>query len=101
MALLPLCTFARCDMGFRCKTISRNTLANANATRPWQIYADLAQHLIAMARPLYAKEPLGVPVPADHEGRHRFAAVDWLPDADALDGSARAMKELVGRWVGR
>jgi len=38
-----------------------------------------------------------VPVPADHEARHRFAAVDWLPDADALDGSARAMKELVGR----
>ena len=24
-------------MGFRCQTISRNTLANANATRPWQI----------------------------------------------------------------
>jgi Domain of unknown function (DUF4372) len=22
-------------MGFRCKTIARNTLANANATRPW------------------------------------------------------------------
>lgn len=47
-------------MGFRCRTASRNTLANANATRPWQIYADLAQHLIAIARPLYAKEPLGV-----------------------------------------
>ena len=24
-------------MGFRCGTISRNTLANANETRPWQI----------------------------------------------------------------
>ena len=34
-------------MGFRCQTISRNTLANANATRPWEIYADFAQHLIA------------------------------------------------------
>ncbi len=45
-------------MGFRCSTISRNTLANANATRPWQIYADFAQHLIAMARPLYASELL-------------------------------------------
>ncbi len=44
-------------MGFRCQTISRNTLANANATRPWQIYADFAQHLIGIARPLYAKEP--------------------------------------------
>ncbi|MFZ6761036.1 IS4 family transposase, partial [Undibacterium sp. Ji50W] len=38
--------------------------ANANATRPWQIYADLAQHLIAMARPLYASEPFGVDLDA-------------------------------------
>ena len=51
-------------MGFRCQTISRNTLANANATRPWQIYADFAQHLIGMARPLYAKEPLGIDLDA-------------------------------------
>jgi hypothetical protein len=47
-------------MGFRCKTIARNTLANANATRPWQMYADFAQHLIGIARPLYAAEPLGL-----------------------------------------
>ena len=47
-------------MGFRCKTISRNTLSNANAVRPWQIYADFAQHLIGIARPLYADEPLAV-----------------------------------------
>lgn len=51
-------------MGFRCQTISRNTLANANATRPWQIYADFAQHLIAIARPLYANEPLAVELDA-------------------------------------
>lgn len=51
-------------MGFRCATISRNTLANANATRPWQMYADFAQHLIGMARPLYASEPLGVDLDA-------------------------------------
>lgn len=51
-------------LGFRCKTISRNTLANANATRPWQIYCDLAQHLIAIARPMYAQEPLGVDLDA-------------------------------------
>jgi hypothetical protein len=51
-------------MGFRCQTISRNTLANANATRPWQIYADFAQHLIGMARPLYANEPLGIDLDA-------------------------------------
>lgn len=51
-------------MGFRCQTISRNTLANANATRPWEIYADFAQHLIAIARPLYANEPLAVELDA-------------------------------------
>jgi hypothetical protein len=51
-------------MGFRCATISRNTLANANATRPWQIYADLAQHLIGIARPLYVNEPLGIDLDA-------------------------------------
>jgi hypothetical protein len=51
-------------MGFRCQTISRNTLANANATRPWQIYADFAQHLIGLARPLYAQEPLGIDLDA-------------------------------------
>ena len=46
-------------LGFRCKTISRNTLANANSTRPWAVFAELAQHLIAIARPLYADDPLG------------------------------------------
>ena len=51
-------------MGFRCQTISRNTLANANATRPWQIYADFAQHLIAMARPLHASEPFALDLDA-------------------------------------
>ena len=51
-------------MGFRCKTIARNTLANANATRPWQMYADFAQHLIGIARPLYAEEPLAVDLDA-------------------------------------
>lgn len=51
-------------MGFRCKTISRNTLANANATRPWQMYADFAQHLIGIARPLYANEPLAADLDA-------------------------------------
>jgi hypothetical protein len=51
-------------MGFRCATITRNTLANANATRPWQIYAEFAQHLIGVARPLYAKEPLALDLDA-------------------------------------
>jgi hypothetical protein len=51
-------------MGLRCKSVSRKTMANANATRPWQIYADLAQHLIAMARPLYAQDPLAIELDA-------------------------------------
>jgi hypothetical protein len=51
-------------MGLRCKTVSRNTLSNANATRSWQIYADFAQHLIAMARPLYVKEPMAIDLDA-------------------------------------
>ena len=40
--------------------IARNTLANANATRDWRIYADFAHSLISIARRLYAQEPFGV-----------------------------------------
>ena len=39
--------------------ISRNTLCNANTLRDWRIYADFAQVLIKIARPLYAEEDLG------------------------------------------
>ena len=41
-------------------TVSRSTLADANETRDWRIYADLAQVLIAKARTLYANETFGV-----------------------------------------
>src|SRR5271157_771067 len=40
--------------------VSRSTLADANELRDWRIYADLAQVLIAIARPLYANESFGV-----------------------------------------
>ncbi|MEX2488502.1 MAG: IS4 family transposase, partial [Pseudomonadales bacterium] len=46
-------------LGFR-SNVARNTLSNANAVRDWRIYADFAQHLIAIARPLYADEDLGL-----------------------------------------
>lgn len=46
-------------MGIRGK-VSRNTLAHANQVRDWHIYADFAQTLIAIARPLYANESFGV-----------------------------------------
>src|SRR5881296_1526543 len=40
--------------------ISRSTLADANETRDWRIYADFAQSLIRTARHLYVDEPLSV-----------------------------------------
>lgn len=40
--------------------VARNTLANANKVRDWRIYADLAQVLIGIARPLYADQDLGL-----------------------------------------
>ena len=46
-------------LGIR-STVARNTLANANAVRDWRIYADFAQSLIGIARPLYAEETFGV-----------------------------------------
>jgi len=45
-------------MGFRGK-VSRSTLADANETHDWCIYADFAQVLIHIARPMYASESLG------------------------------------------
>jgi hypothetical protein len=46
-------------MGFRGK-IARSMLADENEARDWRIYADFAQVLIAIARPLYALDPIGV-----------------------------------------
>ena len=40
--------------------VSRSTLADANETRDWRIYADFAHTLIATARTLYAREEFGV-----------------------------------------
>src|SRR5437588_5460201 len=46
-------------MGFRGK-VARSTLADANENRDWRIFADFAQVLIGIARPLYAQDPIGV-----------------------------------------
>ena len=46
-------------MGFR-EPVRRSTLADANETRDWRIYAEFAQRLIAQARKLYAGEDLGL-----------------------------------------
>ena len=50
-------------LGFR-GHIARSTLADANETRDWHIYADFAQVLIGIARPMYATEPLGIDLAA-------------------------------------
>jgi hypothetical protein len=46
-------------MGLRGR-VARSTLADANETHDWRIYADFAQVLIGIARPLYAGDPIGV-----------------------------------------
>ena len=46
-------------MGFRSR-IARSTLADANETHDWRIFADFARHLIGIARPLHVKDPIGV-----------------------------------------
>jgi hypothetical protein len=44
--------------------VRRSTLADANETRDWRIYADFARSLIEIARPLYADTELGLDLDA-------------------------------------
>jgi hypothetical protein len=46
-------------MGLR-TAVTRSTLADANESRDWRIYAEFAQALIRTARALYAQEDLGL-----------------------------------------
>jgi len=46
-------------MGLR-QAVSRSTLADANESRDWRIYAEFAQRLITQARQLYATDSFGV-----------------------------------------
>jgi hypothetical protein len=46
-------------MGLR-EPVRRSTLADANESRDWRIYAEFAQRLIAQARRLYATESFGL-----------------------------------------
>jgi hypothetical protein len=63
LADIEVCLRSRHDqlyrLGFR-STIAHSTLADANSSRDWRIYHDLAQGLIARARRLYASEAFGV-----------------------------------------
>jgi hypothetical protein len=62
LADIETCLRSRPDqlyhMGFR-SMVAHSTLADANSSRDWRIYHDLAQGLIARARRLYAQEPFG------------------------------------------
>ena len=44
--------------------VKRSTLADANESRDWRIYADFAQSLIQIARPLYADTELEIDIDA-------------------------------------
>ena len=63
LADIEICLRSHLDqlyrLGFR-SSVAHSTLADANASRDWRIYADLAQGLITRARRLYAQEPLAV-----------------------------------------
>ncbi len=63
LADIEVCLRSRHDqlyrMGFR-SAVAHSTLAEANRSRDWRIYHDLAQLLITRARRLYADEPIGV-----------------------------------------
>jgi hypothetical protein len=63
LADIEVCLRSRQDqlyrLGFR-STVAHSTLADANSSRDWRIYHDLAQSLITRARRIYASESLGV-----------------------------------------
>ena len=60
---IEVCLAAQRDklyhLGLR-QPVSRSTLADANESRDWRIYADFAQRLIVQARKLYASDSFGV-----------------------------------------
>ena len=60
-ACLRSCPDKLYHMGIRGK-VSRSTLADANESHDWRIFADFAQPLIVRARALYAEEPFGVEI---------------------------------------
>ena len=64
----------------------------------------LATSALHMPRSLALFEAQGlevIPAATDHEVTPLPGWRKWLPDTGALDGSSRAIKEIVGRLVGR
>ena len=89
--------------------LSRNSRQNAQFTddilRPQGInQIILITSALHMRRAVASFENQGftvIPAATDYEARTRFDWTGFLPDASALDGSARAIKEIVGRISGR
>lgn len=89
---------------------SQNTAANAERTADWLRQRGIARITLVtsalhMPRARAAFERTGLqvdPAPTDFEVIPLpLDLQSLLPDAGALNGSARAMKEMVGRWAGR
>ena len=89
---------------------SRNTLENAAFSAKLLNERGIRHVLLVTsalhmprALALFAAQGLQVePAPTDFEADNPPpGALAWLPDTEALDGSGRAMKEWVGKWVGR
>ncbi len=88
---------------------SRNTSQNAEYSS--EILAKLGINRILLvtsayhmprAKGLFEAQGLEViPVATDHEVLSRPLWRDLLPETNALDGSSRAIKEIIGRLVGR
>jgi len=88
---------------------SRNTTQNADFTADILARRGINRILLVtsalhMPRSLALFEAQGlevIPAATDHEVTPLPGWRKWLPDTGALDGSSRAIKEIVGRLVGR
>ena len=89
---------------------SRNTRQNA-ALSAMLLKARGINHILLVTSALHMPRALAlfkaqglqvIPAATDFEGNRAPppGVLGWLPDALALDGSGRAMKEIVGKWVG-
>lgn len=90
--------------------VSRNTAENAVFSAA-VLKARGIRHVLLVTSALHMPRALALfkaqglqvdPAAADFEADNAPPGVlAWLPDAEALDGSGRAIKEWVGKWVGR
>ena len=99
------------DQAIALEETSRNTRENA-AFSAALLEARGIEHILLVTSALHMPRALALfkaqglqvtPAPTDFEAGQEppHGLLAWLPDAGALNGSALAMKELVGLWVGR